>query len=63
MNIKIYPKDNGEGFSADEIRAGHHWVYSDVTCPHCGKVQPMAATRYMGGPCCACGKLTNGKII
>ncbi len=58
----MYPKTHGpvedRGFSADEIRRGIQWVYTDVTCPHCGKYQPVAATGYLGGPCVACGELT-----
>jgi hypothetical protein len=58
--FKMYPKTHGQdrGFSADEVRRGIPWVYTDVTCPHCQKVQPVAATSYVGGPCVACGQLT-----
>lgn len=37
MNIKVYPP--ADGFTASEVRAGHHWLYADVKCPHCGKEQ------------------------
>ena len=65
MKIQFYPKqctsfDEDRGFSEQEIRRGHIWVYADITCPHCGKVQPVAATSYLGGPCCKCGKRTDG---
>ena len=60
--IKFYPKFNGRaedrGFTADEIKRGDHWLYADVTCQNCGKVQPVAATSYVGGPCVRCGELT-----
>ena len=58
--IKFYPKFNGlaedRGFTAEEIKHGDHWLYADVTCPHCGKLQPVAATGYVGGPCVQCGQ-------
>ena len=53
---RFYPPDNG--FTADDVRNGRMWVYADVECPHCGKVQPVAATQYVGGPCVQCGQLT-----
>ena len=56
MSYKIYPPP--EGFTAEELRRDLHWVYTDVTCPHCGKEQPVAATRYVGGRCVRCGELT-----
>ena len=65
MNIKIYPNPSSSSrdgsYSSDDIRRGVHWVNADVTCPHCGKLQPMAATHYLGGPCVRCGKLTSGE--
>lgn len=65
MNIKLYPKHNGpeaeRGFSAEEIRRGDHTLYMDVTCPHCGKVQAVAQTGSMGGPCICCGNRTDGR--
>ena len=60
-----YPKSHGpeesRGFSADEIRRGINTLYMDITCPHCGKEQSVAQTGYMGGPCCRCGKRTDGR--
>ena len=56
MKFKTYPP--AEGYTAEQIRKGHHWIDTDVTCPHCGKVQPMAATQYFGGTCVECGGLT-----
>ena len=64
MKIKLYPKsgpnDEDNGFTAEEIRRGTPWLYADVTCPHCDKEQPVAATGGIGGPCCRCGKRTDG---
>lgn len=60
MKLTTYPKHGDEGFSADEIRRGVHWLHTDVECPHCGKVQPVPATRYLGGPCVVCGELSSG---
>lgn len=61
-SYKTYPKhhlpDGENGYTADEIRRGVHWLYTDVTCGHCGKVQPVAATGGVGGPCVRCGKPT-----
>ena len=60
--FKTYPKhgpdEEENGFSAEDIRRGTHWLYTDVTCKNCGKVQPVAITHYIGGPCCRCGELT-----
>lgn len=66
MNVKFYPrrttKWREDGFSADEIERGIHWLHADVTCPWCGKEQPVAVTQYVGGPCCRCGQRTDGSI-
>lgn len=56
--MRTYPPH--EGYTADEIRRGWHWVHTDVTCEACGKVQPVAATHYVGGPCVQCGEPTIG---
>lgn len=66
MRIKFYPKHSPSigqdaGFSADEIKRGIHWIYADIECPHCGKLQAVANTSYLGGPCIRCGQLTSGK--
>lgn len=60
MNVKFYPPTDldRDGFTADEIQRGEHWLHADVTCPSCGKEQPVAATHYVGGPCVRCGALT-----
>lgn len=62
MSIKLYSDHNKRGdetaFTADEVRRGIPWLYADIECPHCGKVQPVAATSYVGGPCVCCGELT-----
>lgn len=60
MNIKQYPKSCTQGFSADEINRGIHSLYMDVTCPWCGKEQAVSQTGFIGGPCCRCGKRTDG---
>ncbi len=64
--FKFYPKTHGpedaRGYSPAEIRSSQHWIYADVTCPHCEKVQPVAATCYVGGPCVACGQLTGAAV-
>lgn len=60
MKLRTYPNaacPDGE-YTAKEIQSGLHWVNTDVTCPHCEKVQPVAATGYLGGPCVRCGKPT-----
>ena len=69
MKLKTYPNISRVGdlssegsYSANEIRLGIHWIHTDVTCPHCGKEQPVAVTGYIGGPCVRCGELTSGKI-
>jgi hypothetical protein len=61
MNLKVYdnPHNRGGGYSSEEIRRGDHWLNTDVTCPTCGKVQPVAATGGLGGPCVQCGNLTS----
>lgn len=63
MNLKIYddPFKRGQGYTSEEIAKGVHWLNTDVECPHCGKVQPVAVTGYLGGPCCRCGEPTGGK--
>ena len=56
---RFYPPP--DGFSADDVRKGRMWLYADVECGHCGKVQPVAATQYVGGPCVQCHELTSAK--
>lgn len=55
--MKIYPKHNGSendaGFTAKEIKNGEHWLYTDVTCEVCGKIQSLAMA----------GSTDNGKCI
>jgi DNA-directed RNA polymerase subunit RPC12/RpoP len=68
VKIKFYPKhspgmDGNAGFSADEIKRSVHWLYADIECPHCGKLQAVANTSYLGGPCIRCGKPTSGEVI
>lgn len=57
--MKIYPKHNHHeedaGFTAEEIRLGHHWLYADVKCVDCGKVQSVAQVGGIGGKCIKCG--------
>ena len=59
MRIKFYPKKGG--FSAKDIRNGTHWLYADIECPHCRKLQAVSMTNYLGGPCICCGKRTSGE--
>lgn len=56
MAYRIYPPD--KGLTKEQLQRGEHWIYMDVECPHCGKVQSVAATHYVGGPCVQCGELT-----
>ena len=60
--MKLYigenPWSTDGGYTGEQIRKGHHWVNADITCPHCGKEQPVAMTGYLGGPCVKCGRLT-----
>lgn len=58
--MKIYPKHNEReeyaGFTAEEIRKGHHWLYADVECEKCGKIQSLAMSQSTGhGRCIKCG--------
>lgn len=61
--MKIYPKHNlqeeDRGFSAEEIRRGIHWLYTDVECEKCGKEQSVAmAGSIDNGKCIRCGGRT-----
>jgi predicted RNA-binding Zn-ribbon protein involved in translation (DUF1610 family) len=58
--MKTYGKPGENPYTNEEIEAGHHWVTTDITCPHCGKEQTIPATGYVGGPCVRCGKKTIG---
>ena len=65
LKIKFYPKhstfDNPSGgFTSEDIQKGLHWIYADIECPHCGKLQAVSSTGYLGGPCVRCGHFTNG---
>jgi len=64
MEIKTYPSFISEkhdgSYTAEEVRRGYVGLHTDIACPWCGKLQPLAATQYVGGPCCCCGKLTSG---
>jgi hypothetical protein len=62
LNINIYPREDGSGFTATEINRGLHWIYTDIVCPHCGKEQSIPATHYLGGSCHFCGKNTDGTL-
>lgn len=58
--MKMYPKQYGtedeQGFTAEEIRRGDQWLYTDVTCTECGKVQSLAmAGSIDNGKCIRCG--------
>jgi len=56
----VYPPTDidRDGFTAEQVKRGETWLYTDVTCGHCGKEQPVAATGYVGGPCIRCGRDT-----
>ena len=58
--MKFYPKPNvpkeEAGYTADEIRNGHHFLYADVTCEACGKIQSFAMAHM--GKCIKCGGKT-----
>lgn len=62
--MKLYPHPPSEwlpegGFTAEEIRLGHHWLRCDVTCTQCGKVQSLAmAGSIDAGKCIKCGGKT-----
>lgn len=62
--MKLYPKheasrEEDKGFTAEEIRKGHHWLYADVECVECGKVQSVAmAGSTDNGKCIKCGGVT-----
>lgn len=62
--MKLYPKheacnEQDKGFTAEEIRRGVHWLYADVTCVSCGKVQSVAmAGSTDNGKCIKCGGVT-----
>ena len=57
--MKIYPKPNvpeeHAGFTAEEIRKGHHWLHADVKCVECGKEQSLVQVGGIGGKCIKCG--------
>lgn len=61
--MKIYPKHNApegaKGFSEEELRRGDHWLYADVTCEDCKKVQALSQVGGFGGPCIRCGGRTS----
>ena len=49
--MKIYPPP--EGLTKKQLEHGHAAVYTDVTCPNCGKEQALTNTK--AGTCMACG--------
>lgn len=57
LNQRIDSPDDC-AFTKDEIDRGVHWLYTDVVCPHCEKIQSVSMTGYLGGPCIRCGELT-----
>lgn len=61
--MKLYPKhefrEENKGFTAEEIRKGYHWLYADVRCIECGKIQSLAmAGSIDNGKCIKCGGRT-----
>ena len=60
MDMKIYPKYDGESFTPEEIQRGIHWLYTDVKCEKCGKVQSLAMAGSIDqGKCIKCGGKTS----
>lgn len=63
--MKLYPKheakhEEDKGFTAEEVRRGIHWLYADVKCEECGKVQSVAmAGSTDNGKCIKCGGRTS----
>ena len=66
--MKIYPKHNipagltesDRGFTAEEITRGDIWLYADVKCETCGKIQSLAmAGSTDNGKCIKCGGRTS----
>lgn len=56
--MKIYPPK--EGFTAEDINKGIHWLYTDVKCQDCGKEQSLAMTGSIdNGKCIKCGGKTS----
>jgi len=55
--MKIYTKHSSKeedaGFTAEEIRKGIHWLYADVICEECGKIQSLAMAH--NDECIKCG--------
>lgn len=62
--MKIYPKtefpnEEDKGFTAEDVRRGIIWLYADVECEVCGKVQSVAmAGSTDNGKCIKCGGRT-----
>ncbi len=49
-----------DGFTAEEIKQGIHWLYTDVECTVCKKAQTLAnAGSTDNGKCMYCGERTN----
>lgn len=64
MSVKFYPKshfdDETNGYTAEEVKRGIHWLYADVICDSCGKDHHVSED---GKPCHQCGKtLTIGGV-
>lgn len=62
-NYTTYPDPfkRNDSYTVDEINRGLHWVNTDYTCPHCGKVQSVAQMNGVGAPCIRCGKREHDK--
>ena len=60
--MKFYPDPNkpkgSRGYTEEEILKGHHFLFADVTCTKCEKVQALSSVGYIGGPCIKCGSRT-----
>jgi hypothetical protein len=60
--MKFYPNPNEPperaGYTTEEIKKDRHWLYADVVCTVCGKVQSLAMAGGTPGKCIRCGVRT-----
>jgi len=54
--VMFYPEP-GE-MTKQAVKDGSVWLYADIQCPHCEKIQSVAQTGFLGGPCMRCEKPT-----
>lgn len=60
--VKIYPSNGTpqtgkrDGFTANEINQGLHWLHTDMKCKDCGRIQSVAQSGSTDmGRCGKCG--------